>query len=690
MLSEPERIGRAAMAVNGMGVFVWDLASGVMRYDDVGLSVMGIRPQEWDGRLATLGERMVEADLPVIEARVDRALRERTSFSLYFRVRLRDGVLRWTHVQGNVIADGAGRAVRVMGVIRDASQELWAVDQTEEVRRAKSDHRRQAAVVGHLSDVLASALTVQDVAGAITSPQLLHQLGADSIALGLVENGQVVPGGSSGLPEPWVRNVHLGRFTERLPLSEVVRTREPVFITSREEFAERYPSLRVFLEQVPDATAAAYLPLIAQGSPVGAIGLSYNGKSYFTREERTLLTAACSTIAQSLQRALLYNKEQQLATGLQEVMLPGPMPHIGGLDLATRYRPAHTSGEIGGDWYDAIALPDGRIIAAVGDVQGHDVTAAAVMGQLRIALRAYADEGHPLATIMARTSAFLAELDTDRFATCVLTLLDPRTGVTVTVRAGHPEPAVRRPDGSVAWLDAPGGMPLGLAGTGLPAYPESEATLEPGSTLLLCTDGLFETRTADIDQGRAQLLDALRSGPEHPDPLAEHLLNTMGPYTRQEDDVALLLLRRAAGEPMTGPRFTASISRTDPDTLHAVRRRLRTALHEWSLGPLGDTAELLACELATNALLHTEGNATLTARPVGDGRRTLRLTVSDTSSASPQRRAAAEQSASGRGLLLVEELAEAWGVTPRGNGKSIWCEIPLPPGGTRYSRHAPQ
>ncbi|MGK4907915.1 MULTISPECIES: SpoIIE family protein phosphatase [unclassified Streptomyces] len=681
LISEPDRVGRVAMAINGMGVFVWDLESGVMRYDDVGLSVMGIRPHEWDGRLDTLGTRMVQSELPAVRARVDRAVRERTSFSLYFRVRLRDGSLRWTHTQGNVISDGEGRAVRVVGVIRDASQELLAVDQTEEVRRARGDRRRQAAIVGHLSDALAPTLTVGDVTRAVTSTRLLEQLGAATVALALSEGGRVVMVGSNGTAEEWIRNLHLARSTELLPFSEVIRTRKPVFITSRAEFAARYPGLRAFLDRMPDATAAAYLPLVAQGSAIGALGLSYNGKTCFTSDERTVLSAVSSAIAQSLQRALLYDKEHELAAGLQEVMLPASTPRMAGTEVTTRYCPAHSRGDIGGDWYDTIPLPDGRIIAVVGDVQGHDVTAAAVMGQLRVALRAYAGEGHPPASIMARTSAFLTELDTERFATCVLALIDPRTGLTVSVRAGHPEPVLRRPDGSVTRLDVPGGLPLGLDGpSGLPVYPEAVNVLEPGSTLLLCTDGLIETRTADLDQGAALLLDALRTGPERSGPLADHLLDTMGAYTGQEDDVALLLLRRTADGPATGRQFTATLVRTDPDALHCARHRLRSALHDWSMDPLGDIAELLACELATNALLHTGGDATLTAGPVGPGGRALRLTVADGSSACPRRRAAPEGATSGHGLVLVEELATAWGVTPCGTGKYVWCEIALPPG----------
>ncbi|MDJ1131300.1 SpoIIE family protein phosphatase [Streptomyces iconiensis] len=669
---------RVALAVNGMGSFIWDVKGGVMHYDDAGLSVMGFRPGEFDGRLRTLGERMVEEELPAIRARVDRALRERSGFSLYFRVRHGDGSLRWTHTQGNVVCDDEGSPDRVIGIIREAGDELRAANQTRELYQARSDVRRQADLVGCLNDALAPTVTVNDVAEALTSTSLLLQLGAASIVLGMVESGRVVVVGSNGLPREWVESAHLARLGAPLPLSEAVRTREPVFLTDRDDFAERYPVLEPYLDEVPDATAAAYLPLIAHDAPIGALGLSYNGKTRFSREERTVLTALSGTVAQSLQRALLYDEEHELAAGLQTAMLPGHMPYVPDLDLATRYRPARSRGEIGGDWYDAVTLPDGRIAAVVGDVQGHDVTAAAVMGQLRIALRAYAAEGHPPASIMTRTSAFLADLDTDRFATCLLVLLDARTGHAVTVRAGHLEPVLRRPDGSGTWLDTPGGLPLGLAAPSAhPAYPESETTLEPGATLLLCTDGLIETRAADIDEGRARLLDALSTGPGHPDPLADHLLNAMGDYTGQEDDVALLLLCRVPGRTTAPSHVSATIDRADPRALHAARRTLRRALEDWSMETVAETAELLASELATNALLHTEGSVTFTAGLVGhhDGR-VLRLSVTDASSSAPRRRAATEQSASGRGLMLIEELASNWGVEPRGNGKRVWCEIP--------------
>ncbi|WP_431980523.1 SpoIIE family protein phosphatase [Streptomyces qinglanensis] len=675
---DPPVAAEVALAVNGMGSFCWDLQSGEMKYDDAGLAVLGFRPGEYDERPATIADRMVPEELPGVQAQVGRALKARTGYSIYFRVRRPDGSLRWTHSQATVVCDDKGTPARVVGIIRDASEELQAVDQTRELRQAKSDRRRQADLVGHVNDALAPTVTVEDVAEALTTTRLVQRLGAASITLGLVDGGRMGLVGSNGVPDEIIRDFHLARIGAPLPLTEAVRTREPVFVTSRAEFARRYPGLGQYLGLVPRATAAVYFPLIAHDTPIGAVGLTYEGKDRFTHDERTVLTALSNTIAQSLQRALLFDQEHELAAGLQTAMLPGHIPHVPGLAIATRYRPARARGGIGGDWYDAVTLPDGRIAAVVGDVQGHDVTAAAVMGQLRIALRAYAAEGHPPLTVMARASAFLAELDTDRFATCLLVLFDPRSGVAVTVRAGHPEPVLRRPDGSCVWLDTPVGLPLGLtAPSAQPPYALSETLVEPGSSLVMCTDGLIESRTQDLDEGRARLLEAVRHGPVRPDDLADHLLRTMGDFTGEEDDVALLLLRRASGRRPAAPQMAVTISSSDPQSLHAARQALRTALHRWSLDSLADTAELLASEMATNALLHTEGDATLTARPVRNGSRALRIAVTDTSPDNPYRRAATEQSTSGRGLMLIEELATDWGVEPRGNGKRVWCEIPL-------------
>ncbi|WP_016909083.1 SpoIIE family protein phosphatase [Streptomyces xiaopingdaonensis] len=666
-----------ALAVNGMGSFTWDLETGVMHYDGGAYEVMDFTPDEFDGSLAMLRDRMLPEEVPAVNEQIERALRERSEFSTYFRVRYRDGWLRWTHTQGRVVCDDEGRPTRVLGIIRDASRELRAVDQTRQLREERAERHRQADIIGFVNDELAPTVTVDDVAEALTSTQMQEQLGASSVVLGLVEGGLVRLIGASGINEELLRDLRVVRVEEQLPLADVVRRREPVFLTEREEYLRRYPTMGRYLQLFSAASAVVFLPLIAHDRPIGALGLTYDGKGRFSTDERTVLRALGRTIAQSLERAFLYDQEHELAAGLQNAMLPGRMPSVSGLTLVPRYRPARARGGIGGDWYDALVLPDGRVAAVIGDVQGHDVKAAAVMGQLRIALRAYAAEGHPAATVMARASSFLTELDTDLFATCLLVVLDPATGTAETVRAGHTEPLVRFPDGTCAWLESPGGLPLGLMVDDRPAYMASETVLPPGAELLLCTDGLLESRGHDIDEGRDLLVDTLSTGPGSPGELADHLLGGMAAYTGAEDDVALLVLRRGTRPPAPDPRLDVEVLRNDPASLDTARALLRASLHRWSMDPLGDVAELLACEMATNALRHTEGDATLSARPVhyeGE-RRSLRLSVADESSDFPVRRAATELSTRGRGLMLVEELAAAWGVEPRGTGKSVWCEL---------------
>lgn len=308
---------------------------------------------------------------------------------------------------------------------------------------------------------LAHARTVRDVIDVLKHSQGLVLLGATSLVMGLIEAGRIhlVADGPEGSFVPGTRYT---RTDEPYPMSEVVRTLAPRFIESAEDFAASYPILWPHISDL-GITSAAYLPLIAQARPIGALGLLYGDKDGFTGDERNLLVALGSSIAQSLQRAMLYEQEHDLAEGLQQAMLPRRVPDVPGAQIAVRYRSARLGRDIGGDWYDVIPLPGGRVGAVIGDVQGHDTDAAAVMGQLRIVLRAYAAEGHSPATVMARASVFLHELDTDRFATCTYAEVDLTTGVVQLVRAGHVEPLVRDVDGSCRRLPAEGGLPLGLS-----------------------------------------------------------------------------------------------------------------------------------------------------------------------------------------------------------------------------------
>ncbi|MCT9090306.1 SpoIIE family protein phosphatase [Streptomyces sp. ASQP_92] len=663
-----------------MGSFDWDLGTGLMHMDGAALDVFDLRPDEYDNRPETLAARVPPAESLRLDALVSQALKNGSvNYGVYFRIRRRDGGLRWTHTQGFVRRDETGRPLRIIGVVRDATQEL--AESTARVG-LDAERRRTTSVVEATTAALAHARTVKDVIDVMRDSRGPEYLGATSLVMGLLEAGRIhlIAEGPEGSFVPGTRWT---RVDEQYPMSEVVRTLAPRFIESPEDFAESYPGLWPNISGL-GITSAAYLPLIAQARPIGAIGLLYSDKRGFTSEERNLLVALGSSIAQSLQRAMLYEQEHDLAEGLQQAMLPRRIPEVPGAQLAVRYRSARLGRDIGGDWYDVIPLPGGRVGVAIGDVQGHDTHAAAVMGQLRIVLRAYAAEGHTPATVMARASVFLHELDTERFATCTYAEADLSTGVLQIVRAGHVDPLVRLPDGTCRRLPVEGGLPLGLSAEfGRLEYPVSTIELDPGHTLLLYTDGLVEQPGADLDDGMRLLASLVRSGPEDLEALADRLCDVVDERAG-DDDVALLLLRRRTMEvPQGGGRLRQHVAQNDPEALSSSRHMIRAAVRAWGARERSDEIELAADELITNALMHTDGGAIITIRVLSGPERRLRVEVEDRSSALPRRREAGASGVSGRGLMLVDRLADVWGVESRGSGKCVWCEFVVPERGAK-------
>nr|WP_246042511.1 SpoIIE family protein phosphatase [Streptomyces globosus] len=664
-----------SLSLNRMGSFDWDLSTGLMHLDTAGLDVFDTPAEEYDGRPESLAARVPEGESSRLFDLVSHALKgDEDSYGAYFRIRCRDGRLRWTHTQGRVMRDPDGRPLRIIGIVRDATEEL---SHSAERLGLDEERRRQTSVVESTTAALAHARTVKDVIDVIGDAHGLERLGSMGMVMGLVEAGRIhlVAEGPSGSFVPGTRYT---RVDENYPMSEVVRSLQPRFLDSAEEFAEGYPGLWAKISYM-DISAAAYLPLIAQARPIGAIGLLYQDKDGFTQDERNLLVALGSSIAQSLQRAMLLEQEHDLAEGLQQAMLPRRIPAVPGGDIAVRYRSARMGQDIGGDWYDVIPLPGGRVGAVIGDVQGHDTHAAAVMGQLRIVLRAYAAEGHSPGTVMARASVFLHELDTDRFATCTYVEADLSTGVLQIVRAGHIDPLLRTRDGDCRRLDVEGGMPLGLSAEfGRLEYPVTTVELDPGETILLCTDGLVEHPGADLDDGVRLLTGLVRSGPEDLQRLADRLCEVID-ERGGDDDMALLLLRRRVEEAAAqgGGRLQQHVAPGDPEALVSARHMIGAAVRAWGARERSDEIELVADELIVNALMHTDGPAIVTLRILSGPVRRLRVEVEDRSSALPRRREAGEAGVSGRGLMLVDRLADVWGVEARGSGKCVWCEFLL-------------
>lgn len=535
------------LALNRMGSFDWDLDTGLFHMDAQAHEVFDLRPDEYDGNPETLALRVPRPEAYQIDGLVSQAMKDGSeNYGTYFRIRRRDGNMRWTHTQGYIRRDENGRPRRIIGIVRDATQEFEEIEARRDQAAQDEARRRQTNVVQLTTAALAHARTVQDVIDVLKDTHGLTHLGATSLVMGLVEAGRIrlIAEGPAG---SFVPGTLVTRIDEPYPMGEVVRTLAPRFIESPEEFAESYPILWPHITDL-NITSAAYLPLIAQAKPIGAMGLLYSDRRGFSADERNVLVALGSSIAQSLQRAMFYEQEKDLATGLQQAMLPRTIPSVPGADIAVRYRAGSAAGslgrDIGGDWYDLIPLPGGRVGAVIGDVQGHDTHAAAVMGQLRIVLRAYAAEGHTPATVMARASVFLHELDTDRFATCLYAEADLSTGVVQVVRAGHIDPLIRQTDGTCRRIAVDGGLPLGLSAEfGRLEYPVGTIELDPGHTLLLCTDGLIEQPGADLDDGMQTLVAMIKTGPHDVRDLAERLID-VAEERGADDDVALLLLRR--------------------------------------------------------------------------------------------------------------------------------------------------
>ncbi|MEU9913869.1 SpoIIE family protein phosphatase [Streptomyces sp. NPDC051001] len=663
------------LALNRMGSFDWDLDTGLFHMDAQAHEVFDLRPDEYNGHPETLAIRVPSPEAYRLDALVSQAMKDGSeNYGTYFRIRCRNGALRWTHTQGYIRRDETGRPRRIVGIVRDATEEVQDIEDRR--RQASRDEARQEQtnVVQLTTAALAYARTIDDVIDVLKDTHGLTHLGATSLVMGLVEAGRIrlVAEGPAG---SFVPGTDVTRIDEPYPMSEVVRTLTPRFIESPQEFAESYPLLWPHITDL-NITSAAYLPLIAQARPIGAMGLLYSDRRGFSPEDRNVLVALGSSIAQSLQRAMFYEQEKDLASGLQQAMLPRTIPSVRGADVAVRYRSAAFGRDIGGDWYDLIPLPGGRVGAVIGDVQGHDTHAAAVMGQLRIVLRAYAAEGHTPATVMARASVFLHELDTDRFATCLYAEADLATGVVQVVRAGHIDPLVRRADGSCRRVPVEGGLPLGLSAEfGRLEYPVGTVELDPGNTLMLCTDGLVETPGADLDDGMQTLTALIASGPADVRDLADRLID-VAEERGGDDDVALLLLRRRGLDvPQSGGRLQQHVASGDPEALAEARHMIRAAVRGWGARDRADEIELVADELVTNALMHTEGSAIVTLRVLAGSDRRLRVEVEDSSSALPRRREAGESGVSGRGLLLVDLLTDVWGVEARGGGKCVWCEF---------------
>ena len=285
------------------------------------------------------------------------------------------------------------------------------------------------------------------------------------------------------------------------------------------------------------------VPLIARGVTLGvAVFCRAENREPYSPADVRLVSDLTSRAAVHIDNARLYTREHATAVTLQRSLLPRHIPPVPGLEVAYRYQPASQAAEVGGDWFDVIALDSGQIALVVGDVTGHGTHAAALMGQLRTTTAALARLGHPPGQIMAQLSALVAAQGDEAGATCLYAVYDPVSRRCRLTRAGHLPPALLHPDGTVEFPDLPGGLMLGV---GQGRYPVTDTQLPQGSVLALYTDGLIEQPGQDLATGMSRLAHALAASPaQSPDQLCESVLASTGPHPH--DDIALLLARTTA------------------------------------------------------------------------------------------------------------------------------------------------
>nr|WP_307797630.1 SpoIIE family protein phosphatase [Streptomyces laculatispora] len=388
-----------------------------------------------------------------------------------------------------------------------------------------------------LAIALTEAVTARQVSAVVTE-ELLPAFGGRQLAIYLLKEGRLYLEWETGFPKGFLDGFDGVGLDARIPGVETLTSGRPIFFESMQHLSAAYPGIPM------DANvgARAFLPLIASGQHVGSCILGFDQPRGFSPEERTILTALAGLIAQALQRAQRYDSEAALARGLQDVLLPHRLPVVDHVDTAGRYLAGTQGMDVGGDWYDVIETGE-RLSLIIGDVQGHGVAAAATMGQLRSAVRAFALSGHDPQEVMSGTNRLLIDLDPGQFASCCYIVLDPATGIAHAVRAGHPQPVLRHPDGTAEVMDLSGGVVLGVDPDA--SYPVSELHLAPGAMLALYTDGMVEQSGTDIDVGIERLRRTIADlGPAPMADTADHVIGRARQAPDRPDDIALLLAAR--------------------------------------------------------------------------------------------------------------------------------------------------
>jgi PAS domain S-box-containing protein len=556
-----------------------------------------------------------------------------------------------------------GEEVMLSAFIRDLTERRRRQREREALlgeQAARAEAERVAEMLSGMQLLVDTALThrsTSDIVADLVS-RVTSVLGADAASIYLAEDGHLRLSGSSA-----------GEIGEAPPIpfgegfaGRVAVTREPLL--SHDPAADlEDPALRdVKLDSLVG------VPLLAEEEVTGVLVVCTAAPRTLTAEDMGMLRLAADRVALGIDRARVFEREHRIAETLQRSLLPDRLPDLPGLTVAARYLPAATEAEVGGDWYDVIPIPGGRVGMVMGDVAGKGLAAASMVGRLRSALRAYALEGHAPAAALEQLNRLLwTEVADSQMATLLYAIVDPGDDAIRWVNAGHMPPLVVGPDGSPAFLEGARCVPLGVLP--FPIFEEATAVMSAGSSVVLYTDGLVERPGTVIDEGIARLADAVDGVGPDPEALCDHLLATLVPDGGAGDDVALLALRNV---PMTNR--IANEFEPIPESLSSMRGLLRRWLR-WAGAGEQEIAEIVtACgEAATNAIEHAgaAGDVPFELTGLLEGRR-VELSVRDRGAWRSPRGVDR-----GRGLSLMKALMDAVEVSPGPDGTRVRLEREL-------------
>jgi serine phosphatase RsbU (regulator of sigma subunit)/anti-sigma regulatory factor (Ser/Thr protein kinase) len=531
--------------------------------------------------------------------------------------------------------------------------------------------RRRAERLQSMTASLSNALTTADVAHVLVD-EVGETVNADAVGLAAIgEEGHTAEVLAwYGERREAITPLLGGRADSGTPSTWTIRARRSLLFESASALTSEFPAVGDEAARSREETFF-FVPLVAGRRTTAVLLLTWGERDRLSADDRSFLEVLAAQAAQALDRARLFESEQTIAETLQRSVLPVALPRVEGVQLAARYLPGSAELDVGGDWFDALTLPGGRIGLVVGDVVGKGVQAAASMAQLRNAIRAFSVEPLKPSSALARLNRLAEEALDTSFATLVYLVLDPETGTCRISSAGHPPPIVAYADGRVELVEGGRGLPLG---TGIASkYRQETLHVPAGSMLVLYTDGLVERRGRSIDEGLAELRAAVASAPKDPDRLLEHVLERLVGGSERGDDIALLAARLLT----VAPRELDLRVPAELGSMDVIRDAMRTWLEGAPVGRTDAEDVVLATwEACANAIEHAVEPAerTLTVRASLQSS-VIRVVVKDRGTWAPH----SVRPDRGLGLQLMRALSSSVDVVQGDDGTRVTLEKELPP-----------